>query len=153
MGGRHFAQYNKATPEVVVRLLPARPACFTDPRDWLNYLMDVHRGTLNDPPNRQRLIRGELPDYCSDCSAQYQARMQAQGKCCPPPSSNSAGGCDVSLEPAAREAGRTRTAVSAPSAEVDTDTAGLLTEPNGNARIGFSVPASVFALAGFTGGL
>lgn len=141
-----------ADPAPVLALLDKQPPCF-DAKGWRLYLLDVHRGTLNDSANRQRLIRGELPTYCDECTAQYQSRMQAVGKCCPPPSSNSAGGCDVSPEPAAREAGRTRTAVSAPSAEVDTDTAGLQTEPNGNARIGFSVPASVFALAGFTGGL
>lgn len=152
MGGRKFAQYNVADPLPVVRLLDQRPPCFDAP-GWRLYLLDVHRGTLNDAANRARLIRGELPDYCAECTAQFQERMQAQGKCCPAPSSNSAGGCNVSPEPAARAAGRARTAVSAPSAEVDADTAGHLTEPNGNARIGFSVPASVFALAGFTGGL
>lgn len=152
MGGRKFAQYNKADPEPVVRLLDKRPPCF-DAAGWRLYLLDVHRGTLNDPANRQRLVRGELPDYCAECTARYQEQMQAQGKCCPPPAANHPGDSNVSPDSAARAAERTRTAASVPEGDECADAAGLKPEPTGNARIGFSVPASVFALAGPTGAL
>ena len=80
--GRHFAQYNKAAPAVVVVLLDKRPACF-DAIGWELWLLDVHRGTLNDPVNRALLNRGAMPGYCSECTLGYAARMAAQGKCHP----------------------------------------------------------------------
>lgn len=82
MGGRQFSQYNKADPAPVVRLMEKRPQCFR-PEQWRLWLLDVHRGTLNDQPNRQRLIRGEVPDYCVGCTQGYRDRMEAAGKCRP----------------------------------------------------------------------
>lgn len=147
MGGRQFSQYNKADPDPVVRLMEKRPQCFR-PEDWRLYLLDVHRGTLNDQPSRQRLIRGELPDFCRECTENYRSRMEAQGKCHPPALKNPAGGSANGPESAARAADRTSSEVTAASSEITPGTSGLLAlAPTGNARIGFSAPASVFALA------
>ena len=83
-----------------------RPQCFR-PEQWRLWLLDVHRGTLNDQPNRQRLIRGEVPEFCSGCTENYRSRMEAQGKCHPPALTDPAGGSANGPESAARAADRT----------------------------------------------
>lgn len=151
MGGRQFAQYNKADPAPVVLLLEKRPLCFGT-ADWRLYLLDVHRGTLNDPANRQRLVRGELPAFCAECTEAYRTKMEAQGKCHPPALNEPVGGHAKRPESAARAADRASAEVTATNSEQKTVISGLLTPaPTGNAPIGFCAPASVFALAGCMG--
>lgn len=134
-----------------MRLFVRRPECFGT-ADWRLYLLDVHRGTLNDPANRQRLVRGELPAFCAECTEAYRTKMEAQGKCHPPALTDPAGGSANGPESAARAADRTSSEVTATSGERTPGTSGLLTPaPTGNAPIGFSAPASVFALAGCMG--
>lgn len=83
MGGRNFAQYNKADPAAVAALMDKCPPCFERPI-WRIYLLDVHRAVLDDKPNRLRLHRGECPDYCDDCVTGWRDKMRAAGRCHPP---------------------------------------------------------------------
>lgn len=150
MGGRHFSQYNKADPEPVVRLLAQRPQCF-GASDWRLYLLDVHRGTLNDPANRQRLVRGVAPNYCEECTQGYRASMQARGRCHPHPDSlTSVGDANVSPSPAARAADEASSVAPCPDAAGEHHGAtGLMTRPlQGNAQSGVLVPVGAQASAG-----
>lgn len=83
MGGRSFDQRNVTLPAAVEALAENPPACFDKPI-WRLYLIDCHRGALNDPASRARIYRGEVPDFCSECQAGYRAQMQAKNKCHPP---------------------------------------------------------------------
>lgn len=173
MGGRHFDQRNRRTPACVIQLAAEPPACFT-PVQWREYLEDCWRGTLNDMLARNRLNRGERPDYCSDCTKGYQARMQAAGRCHPPVGANdpndaapgqlSLPGCEAGepLPPALQVAPRIcdRLDSAAPDAEkTSADPAGggvkmqppalaYQPVPQGKARSGCDIPAGVGAPAG-----
>lgn len=83
MGGRSFDARNHLLPAAVEALAATPPACFDRPI-WRLYLIDCHRGALNDAASRARINRGEFPNYCDECQAGYQTRMQAAGRCHPP---------------------------------------------------------------------
>lgn len=74
---------------------PARPACFESDELWRSWLQSAHEsGTRivrrvdenQRTPNR-RTHYAMLPtkeiDYCASCTAGFQKRMQAVGKCQP----------------------------------------------------------------------
>jgi hypothetical protein len=84
MGGRSFSAYNKRDPECIERLAADVPACF-DAVIWRLYLVDSFRAALNDPAERMALSRGQAPAYCQDCTVGHRAKMQAAGRCNPPP--------------------------------------------------------------------
>lgn len=130
--GRHFASYNEADPAPVVALLDQCPPCF-DKGTWRTWLLDVHRGTLNDPVNRALLNRGVLPSVCDDCTQGYAQRMQAQGRCVPPRTAAQAvaGDMHVHLGAVARAAAPTSAGFDGPGAKVN---------PSGSASTGNSRP-------------
>lgn len=82
MGGRNFVQFTRPDPAVVVRLLEDRPACFPA-AEWRLLLLDIYRHKRDDQADRDRLLRGEVPDYCVGCTHGYRDRMEAAGKCRP----------------------------------------------------------------------
>ena len=61
------------------------PICFQHRDQWRTYLREVWRSQIDDKPARMALSRGAVPDYCSDCTADHQARMRTAGRCRPPP--------------------------------------------------------------------
>lgn len=141
-GGRQFGQYNVAMPAVVAVLLDKKPACF-DARTWAMWLLDVHRGTLNDEAERARLNRGETPPYCDACTVGYANKMKAQGRCSPPQRPVPFG---VVEESCMRHEGAARAAPE-PSGRrrglgVKVTPAGAIPQPRpgGNARTGFASP-------------
>jgi hypothetical protein len=83
MGGRRFNATNKAMPECVVQMAAKPPACF-DSRTWTLFLADCYRGALNNPSARARLNRGEVPDFCGDCTKAHAEAMRACMRCRPP---------------------------------------------------------------------
>lgn len=83
MGGRKFAQFDKPDPPEVVALLSSQPKCYS-PKGWRLYLLDVHRGTLQDRPNQRRVKAGEVPNYCFGCDAAYREAKEKAGLCFPP---------------------------------------------------------------------
>lgn len=141
--GRHFAQYNAADPKPVVALLEKCPPCF-EPKQWRVWLLDVHRGTLNDEAERARLNRGETPPYCDACTVGYANKMKAQGRCSPP--ERPIPGFGVVEESCMRHEGAARAAPE-PSGrrrglDVKVTPTGAIPQPQpgGNARTGFASP-------------
>jgi len=66
----------------VAAAAPTAPPCFDDRTQWVTYLASAQQGPVCSRP----FINGRFKptfSYCSDCSAQYMASMQAKGRCKP----------------------------------------------------------------------
>ncbi len=83
MGGRQFSRYNADAPQCVQRMGESPPACF-DKAQWVLYLREAYKQTLNRPAARKKFERGSLPDYCCDCTAEHRAEMHSSARCFPP---------------------------------------------------------------------
>lgn len=61
----------------------ARPACFTDERDWRCWI-EAYRFAAHGA-DLKRLQRGEAPNHCEDCDACSEHRQRAvkAGTCIP----------------------------------------------------------------------
>lgn len=79
---RHYVHTNTELPTGVLAIVRTPPACF-ERRIWELYVDEAWRETLNDRAARVRMERGQRPDHCSDCTAAYRERMEAQGRCQP----------------------------------------------------------------------
>ena len=86
---RTFGSLNKDRPTWFALVSPMRPACFVSQSGWDSYLDSVHAESVNDEALRGRLNRGEVPDFCCDCTARHQRRMHQAGLCVPPPGASS----------------------------------------------------------------
>ncbi|MFY9479138.1 MAG: hypothetical protein WAQ08_15950 [Aquabacterium sp.] len=80
---RTFGALNKTDPVWLTPMATQVPACYT-PEAWANYLQSVRDEAQDDEVLRARLRRGQVPDYCADCTRGHQRRMVAAGKCAPP---------------------------------------------------------------------
>lgn len=83
MAGRSFAVHNKQLPACIEQMSETVPKCF-DARVWKLYLREAWREVLNRPAELAKLERGQVPDYCADCSTAYREQMAAAGNCHPP---------------------------------------------------------------------
>lgn len=84
MAGRHFNAKNTAPPECVVKMSATVPACFKADV-WAGFLRDTWTLALHDGAARHRMERGQVPDYCIECTSEHRRAMTAAGRCHPPP--------------------------------------------------------------------
>lgn len=91
--GRAFDCKNRRTPLAVVRLRDRRLPCFS-PDQWDEWLADEYRRTQDDPGLRRAFSRGTYSCPCLDCTPDYQARMEEQGRCCPPDPASAPKSCN-----------------------------------------------------------
>jgi hypothetical protein len=82
MSGRRFDVANTERPRGLERVIAIVPACFT-PEQWTEYIEEHWRYLINNPSGRARLVRGEMPDFCTDCTQGYMRNMRALGRCHP----------------------------------------------------------------------
>jgi hypothetical protein len=80
---RRFDTGNKGAPAIVDRMASKVPACF-DARMWRLWLQEFWRSVLNAPDQRRAFERGQVPDYCAECTREHRAARLAQGRCHPP---------------------------------------------------------------------
>lgn len=70
-------------------LAPPAPPCFADRLSWLAYLESAFRCQSEGQPRVMLVQLGKPvrinPSYffCTDCSTEYQAAMEATGRCWP----------------------------------------------------------------------
>jgi len=83
MAGRQFAAHNRQPPACIQRMGEKVPACFTAAQ-WSSYLRECWRQALSRAKELAKLERGQVPDYCSDCSSRYRTEQTALGTCHPP---------------------------------------------------------------------
>lgn len=80
---RGFGTLNKAHPVWLVRMSKTVPSCFDHPA-WVSYLEGVQLESQDNNPLRMSLHRGQVPDYCAECTSQHQKRMHRLDRCAPP---------------------------------------------------------------------
>lgn len=80
---RTFGSYNSNAPRWLQRMSAQTPACFSHPQ-WVLYLESVQDEAQEDNALRMRLNRGQIPDYCKECTDRHQRKMVRDGKCHPP---------------------------------------------------------------------
>lgn len=79
---RTFDARNAALPLHIEAMNAMRPDCFTS-GDWASFLSECSRQAIGNAAMRAALRRGEIPNWCSECTQGYRARMLADGKCHP----------------------------------------------------------------------
>lgn len=89
---------------LIAREAPPRPPCFDTHPDWVSWLQMAYesdervlrrRDSGNTDPNRRtwhEVLPAKQIDYCKDCTARRQQRMETLGRCDP---------CDVGQTPKA----------------------------------------------------
>jgi hypothetical protein len=80
---RRFDSSNKGAPQAVEQMAASVPACF-DAVMWRLWLQEFWRSVLNLPDQRRAFERGQVPDYCAECTKAHRASRTAQGRCNPP---------------------------------------------------------------------
>lgn len=90
MGGRQFNQRNSAPPACVEEMALKVPPCF-DRKMWRLWVEDSYRLVMNDKAGLARITRGEIPNYCEECTLGHQAKMLAAKRCFPPAAAHCSG--------------------------------------------------------------
>jgi hypothetical protein len=80
---RTFGSPNDTPPKWFTAMSANPPACF-DRQQWTLYLESVRDESQDNASMRAKLCRGQVPDYCAECTAQHQRRKVRQDKCHPP---------------------------------------------------------------------
>jgi len=78
---RTFDARNKALPVAVLNMADQQPACFSSRESWVEWLDSNYHATLGDGRARSAINRGQVPDFCCDCTRSHEARMTEQGRC------------------------------------------------------------------------
>jgi hypothetical protein len=82
--GRIFNTPNATRPACIEQMAQIKPLCFSSRATWQQWLEEAWRMTLNKKAERAAMTRGVVPEYCSECTTQFRARMHGEGRCKPP---------------------------------------------------------------------
>lgn len=80
---RHTVAHHTEMPAAIVTLMASPPACFS-PQTWKIYVEEYWREHFAAHGERERLLKGGMPQICDACTLNYRASMLAAGRCHPP---------------------------------------------------------------------
>jgi hypothetical protein len=79
---RTFGALDNEPPKWFKTMSANPPACFAQDR-WVLYLTSVRDESQGNASLRARLCRGQLPNYCAECTTKHRTAMKKAKRCHP----------------------------------------------------------------------